>query len=243
MSDPSADGDVRPDAAAAAVAAAITARVEAVREQIADAERRAGRAPGSVRLVAATKRQPVTSVAAALAAGVRDLGENRAQELVVKAPALAHLDPIWHFIGRLQRNKINQARPWVTWWDSVDGPDLADALTARVRAPRVLVEVNVDAAPQKGGCAPATVPGLVDRLRDGGAEVAGLMTVAPAGEDPRRSFAVVRDLAEHLELAELSMGMSGDFESAIEIGATIVRVGTGLFGLRPTFPQSRDAGR
>ena len=221
----------------------IGARVDEVRERISAAQRRAGRAPDSVRLVAATKVQSVASIEAVLAAGVADLGENRAQELVAKTPELARFDPVWHFIGRLQRNKINQLKDLVTWWQSIDSPDLADALTARVPSARVLVEVNVDAAPQKGGCAPTAVPALVDHLRGHGAHVAGLMTVAPAGVDARPTFALVRELAERLELDELSMGMSGDFEVAVEEGATLVRVGTGLFGLRPTFPQSRDPGR
>ncbi len=229
--------------ALAVMNATIRARVEVVRERIAAAQRSAGRAPDSVRLVAATKVQPVARIEAVLAAGVADLGENRAQELVAKAPDLARFDPIWHFIGRLQRNKINQLKDQVTWWQSIDSPDLADALTSRVPSARVLVEVNVDAAPQKGGCAPLAVPALVERLRSHGAHVAGLMTVAPAGVDPRPTFALVRELAARLELDELSMGMSGDFEVAVEEGATFVRVGTGLFGLRPTFPQSRDQGR
>ncbi len=231
------------DEGIAAAAEAIRERVEEVRERIASAEQRAGRAPDSVRLVAATKVQPVTSIQAVIDAGVHDLGENRAQELVAKASDLARFDPVWHFIGRLQRNKINQLKDRVTWWESIDNADLVDALTARVPAARVLVEVNADGAPQKGGCAPGAVGQLVDRLRSQGAQVAGLMTVAPAGVDPRPTFALVRELGEGLGLDELSMGMSGDFEAAVEEGATIVRVGTGLFGLRPTFPQSRDQGR
>ncbi len=226
-----------------ATAETIRARVVAVRERIAAAQQRAGRAANSVRLVAATKVQPVTSIQAVIEAGVHDLGENRAQELVAKAADLARFDPVWHFIGRLQRNKINQLKDRVTWWESIDSEDLADALTSRVPSAKVLVEVNVDDAPQKGGCSPASAPALVDRLRSQGAQVAGLMTVAPAGVDPRPTFALVRELGEGLGLEELSMGMSGDFEAAVEEGATIVRVGTGLFGLRPTFPQSRDQGR
>ncbi len=236
MTGPGRDEDIT------ATTETIRVRVEEVRARIAAAQRRAGRAPDSVRLVAATKVQPVASIQAVIAAGVRDLGENRAQELVAKATDLARFDPIWHFIGRLQRNKINQLKDRVTWWESIDSSDLADALMARVPGARVLVEVNADGAPQKGGCVPDAVPQLVERLRSQGAQVAGLMTVAPAGVDPRPTFALVRELGEQLGLGELSMGMSGDFEVAVEEGATIVRVGTGLFGLRPTFPQSRDQG-
>ncbi len=215
-----------------ATAETIRARVVAVRERIAAAQQRAGRAANSVRLVAATKVQPVTSIQAVIEAGVHDLGENRAQELVAKAADLARFDPVWHFIGRLQRNKINQLKDRVTWWESIDSEDLADALTSRVPSAKVLVEVNVDDAPQKGGCSPASAPALVDRLRSQGAQVAGLMTVAPAGVDPRPTFALVRELGEGLGLEELSMGMSGDFEAAVEEGATIVRVGRALFGER-----------
>ena len=228
--------------------AAIAARVRAVRERIAEALRRAGRPADAVRLVAATKTQSVERIAAVIAAGVGELGENRAQELVAKAPELVHLDPTWHFIGRLQRNKINQLLPWVQWWQSIDRAELVDALGARTgvgRKPviRVLVEVQMVTEAQKGGCTPAEAPMLVDRLREGGLGVAGLMTVAPAKGDPAPVFGALRELAERLELTDLSMGMSGDFEVAIAEGATIVRIGTGLFGPRPTFPQFQDAGR
>ena len=221
----------------------VTERVGAVRERIASAARVAGRAPDAIRLVAATKTQPVDAIAEVIAAGVHDLGENRAQELVAKAPALAPLAPVWHFIGRLQRNKINQLAPWVESWESVDRGDLADALAARVPGAAVLVEVNVAAEAQKDGCSVADAPVLVDQLRVLGIRVDGLMTVAPAEGDPRPTFARLRELAQRLELVELSMGMSGDFEAAIAEGATRVRIGTGLFGLRPTFPQFPDSGR
>jgi len=213
-------------------AGAIAARVAEVRERVAAAARAAGRDPGDVRLVAATKTQPVEAVSAVVAAGVVDVGENRAQELVAKAPALADTDAVWHFIGRLQRNKINQLAPWVRWWESVDRVELVDALAARVAGARILLEVNVAAEAQKGGCAPADAPGLVDRARAGGLEPIGLMTVAPATGDPRPTFAALRDLAGRLGLAELSMGMTGDYEAAIAEGATAVRLGTALFGPR-----------
>jgi pyridoxal phosphate enzyme (YggS family) len=214
---------------------AVAARVAEVRARIDAAAAAAGRSGGSVLLVAATKTQPVAMLRALLAAGVRDLGENRAQELLAKAPALAPLEPVWHFIGRLQRNKVNQLRPWVALWQSVDRAVLADALASRVPGARVLVEVNVGEEPQKGGCAPAEAPALVERLRAGGARVEGLMTVAPAAGDPRRAFARLRGLGETLGLAELSMGMSNDYEAAVAEGATIVRLGTALTGPRSAF--------
>ncbi len=215
----------------------VAERVAVVRDQIAAAARLAGRDPATIRLVAATKTQPVGAITEVIEAGVRDLGENRAQELVAKAPELAGLDPVWHFIGRLQRNKVNQLAPWVRWWESVDRVELGDALAARVPGAAVLVEVNVAAEPQKGGCSVAEVAPLVDHLRDAGLLVRGLMTVAPADGDPRPTFATLRDLAARSEVTELSMGMSGDFGAAIGEGATIVRIGTALFGARATFPQ------
>jgi pyridoxal phosphate enzyme (YggS family) len=213
-------------------AGAIAARVAEVRDRIATAARAAGRDPRDVRLVAATKTQPVEAVRAVVAAGVVDVGENRAQELVAKAPELAAADAVWHFIGRLQRNKINQLAPWVRWWQSVDRAELVDALATRVPGARILLEVNVAGEAQKGGCAPADAPALVDRARAGGLEPVGLMTVAPATGDPRPTFAALRDLAARLGLAELSMGMTGDYEAAVSEGATAERLGSALFGPR-----------
>jgi pyridoxal phosphate enzyme (YggS family) len=208
----------------------VAARVEAVRSRITEAARRAGRDPTSVRLIAATKTQSVAAVRSVLDAGVTDVGENRAQELLAKAPELPGAS--WHFIGRLQRNKVNQLAPWVRCWHSVDRPELVDALAARVAGARILVEVNVAGETQKGGCAPAETAALVDRARSGGLDPVGLMTVAPLAGDPRSVFAALRVLALRLDLAELSMGMSGDFEDAIAEGATMIRVGTALFGPR-----------
>lgn len=210
----------------------IAARVDDVRGRIAAAARAAGRDPSSVQLVAATKTQSVERVAAVIRAGVVDIGENRAQELVAKAPDLEYLSPTWHFIGGLQRNKVKSLVPYVQCWQSIDRLELVDALAARGAAPRTLVEVNVGAEPQKSGCAVADAPRLVDALAQRGLGPVGLMTVVPAVGDPRGHFAALRELGERLGLAELSMGMSGDFEAAIGEGATIVRVGTGLFGPR-----------
>ena len=217
--------------------------VAAVQARVADAARRAGRDPSEVRVVAATKTRSIEAISAVVEAGIHDLGENRAQELVAKGPALASLDPVWHFIGRLQRNKINQLAPWVGWWHSIDRLDLGDALARRVPGARVLVEVNVGAEPQKGGAAPSATPALVEHLRELGLDVVGLMTVAPATGDPARMFEALQAMAARLELSELSMGMSNDFEAAIAHGATMVRLGTALFGARPTFPGSGPPGR
>ncbi len=217
----------------------VAARLAAVRDVVGDAVRRAGRSPGAVRIVAATKTQPPARVAELLRAGLNDLGENRAQELTAKVAGLAGIEglppPTWHFIGQLQRNKINQLAPSVTWWHSVDRPVLAEALATRVPGARMLVQVNVSGEPQKAGCEPKDTARLVDHARSFGAEVVGLMTVA-AVADPRPGFARLRGLAEQIGLPELSMGMSGDFVEAIAEGATIVRLGTTLFGARGAFP-------
>ena len=211
----------------------VAARVATVRARMAAAATRAGRDPATVTLVAATKTVSADAVAAALAAGVTDVGENRAQELLAKAPTLTQLTPRWHFLGPLQRNKVKALAAWVTCWQSVDRLALADLLARHVPGADVLVEVNLAAEPQKAGCAPEAIGALTDGLRDRGLHVAGLMAVPPHGDDPRPWFARLRGLAATAELPELSMGMTDDFEMAIEEGATLVRVGRALFGERP----------
>jgi PLP dependent protein len=220
----------------------VAERVEAVRARIVAAAQRAGRDPAAVTLVAATKTVEVERVQAVVDAGVTDLGENRAQELLAKTAvtgALALGDRAlgvrWHFLGQLQRNKVKALAPWVACWQSVDRPELGAEIARRAPGARVLVEVNLAEEPQKGGCPPEALPGLVDRLRADGLDVAGLMTVPPHDDDPRRWFAALREQAAGLELAELSMGMTDDFEVAVEEGATLVRVGRALFGPRPQF--------
>ena len=199
------------------------------------AARRAGRDPGEVTLVAATKTVDAERIAAALSAGVVDLGENRAQELLEKAPVLVEhtVVPCWHFLGALQRNKVRSLAPWVDVWESVDRLSLGEELAKRAPGARVLVEVNVGEEPQKAGCPPLETAALVEALRALGLAVEGLMTVPPHGDDPKWWFARLRVLSEAVEAPVLSMGMTDDFEAAIEEGATIVRVGRALFGPRP----------
>jgi pyridoxal phosphate enzyme (YggS family) len=211
------------------VATAITE----VRARIAAAARGAGRDPDAVRLVAATKTVPAEQVAEAVALGVTDVGENRAQELVAKADALATAPDVhWHFLGRLQRNKVRSIAGKVTWWQSVDREALGVAIARHAPGAQVLVEVNVALEPQKGGCAPTDAPGLADALRRLGLRVEGLMTIPPAGDDPRRWFAALRELGGDLGVHQLSMGMTDDYEIAVEEGATMVRIGRGIFGAR-----------
>jgi pyridoxal phosphate enzyme (YggS family) len=212
----------------------VAGAVREVRDRIAAAARRTGRDPATVTLVAASKTVPASRLADVLAAGVLDVGENRAQELLAKAAALAHMDlaPRWHFIGRLQRNKVKAVAPWVHLWQSVDREALGMEVARRAPGARALVQVNVGGEAQKGGCAPEETERLVDALRETGLAVEGLMTVHPQHGDPRRWFSRLRDLGERLELPRLSMGMTDDYEIAIEEGSTVVRVGRALFGAR-----------
>ena len=219
--------------------------VAGIRARIERAARAAGREPSAVRLVAVTKSATPVQIAALVAAGVVELGENRAQQLVARAAELERArqaeptlpTPTWHMVGRLQRNKVAALAPWVTWWQSIDRPELAAPLARHAPGARVLVQVNVDGDPAKGGCEPGEVAALVEVLRTAGLAVEGLMTVPRLEGDPRPTFATLRALGERLDLAELSMGMTDDFEVAIAEGATMVRVGRGLF----TDPEGGDA--
>ena len=217
-------------------------RLAVVRERIAAA----ATDPGRVRLVAVTKGFGADVVAAALAAGLVDLGESYVQELVAKAAEVereleaspgadAPLVPRWHAIGRLQRNKVRKAAPFVTLWHSVDRLSLGAEIARWAPGAAVLVQVNTSGEEAKGGCSPAMAAGVVEGLVDLGLDVQGLMTIAPAGppEVARPAFHAARELRDRLGLSELSMGMTGDLEVALSEGATLVRVGSGLFGPRP----------
>jgi pyridoxal phosphate enzyme (YggS family) len=216
-------------------------RLAAVRGRIADACRRAGRDLAGVTLVAVTKTVSPEVAAIAHELGVRDLGESRPQELWKKAAAVPAAR--WHLIGHLQRNKIDRTVPLVALVHSVDSDRVLEALAAfgvkRGTPLPVLLEVNCSREAAKGGFSPEDLPALGDRLASlPGVEVRGLMTMAAYSDDPedaRPTFAELRRLRDDLrtrtdlELPELSMGMSGDFEVAVEEGATLVRVGTTLF--------------
>jgi PLP dependent protein len=220
--------------AAAASPGDVVANVAAVRARIDAAAVRAGRDPAAVTLVAAAKTMPAELVVAAVVGGIRDIGENRAQELLAKAPLVGgHPPPRWHFLGALQRNKVRQLAPLVGLWQSVDREALGDEIARRAPGAHVLVEVNLAAEPQKAGCTPEDAPALVDRLRAMDLCVEGLMAIPPPNDDPCPWFASLRSLAESIDVQELSMGMTDDFELAIEEGATMVRVGRAIFGARP----------
>lgn len=216
--------------------------VDRVRERIEHACSGAGRDPSEVKLIAVSKAHPEEAVRAAYAAGLRVFGENYAQELAQKAAALSDLSDIeWRFIGHLQRNKIKLIERARATVDTVDSIRLAEAISARAAGKGAVVElllqVNVGGEAQKSGCAPKDVPDLVRAVRAlPNVELRGLMTVAPHFDDPedtRPVFAELRELAQAHALPELSMGMTHDLEAAVQEGATMVRIGTALFGPRP----------
>jgi pyridoxal phosphate enzyme (YggS family) len=207
---------------------------------IAEAARAAGRAPGSAKLLAVSKTHPAAPVAELLAAGQRHFGENRVQEAAEKYPALKALYPDLrlHLIGPLQSNKARQAVALFDVIETLDRPKLAQALAGEMaRAGRhipCLIEVNIGAEPQKAGIAPAETPAFLAACREEWKlEITGLMCIPPVGEDPVPHFRKLASLAAALDLKELSMGMSGDYRTAIAHGATEIRVGTALFGERP----------
>ena len=215
--------------------------LDEVRGRMAAAAVRAGRRPEEVTLVAVSKGVPDAVVAKAYAAGVRDFGENRADALVARAARLPP-DIRWHFVGRLQGNKVARVRPLVHLLHSLDRADLARYWSrGGGRVPRALVEVNLADEATKAGVPASAVEALLDTAVGHGIEVCGLMTMAPlgsSGEAARPFFAALRQLRErlvsaHPGLRELSMGMSDDFEVAVEEGATLLRVGRAIFPVSP----------
>jgi pyridoxal phosphate enzyme (YggS family) len=200
----------------------------------------AGGDPSAITLVAATKGQPVATAQEVVAAGVVDLGETKAQELLAKAELLEGVR--WHFIGRVQRNKVRQVAGLVHLWQSVDRLSLAAEIARHDPGGAVLVQVNVSGAEQQGGCAPERVAAVVEGCTDLGLDVRGLMAIGPMAPDAevRAAFARVRALADGLGLHECSMGMSGDLEAAVAAGTTMLRIGTDLVG--PREPGRRSTG-
>jgi hypothetical protein len=250
-------------------AATIARSVQAVQERIAAAARAAARRPEEVRLIAVTKTHPASAVRAAYGLGLRDFGENYAQELAMKAEELADLGELrWHMIGHLQRNKARLVARWASVLHTLDSSRLATEMGKRAAeqpvAPQrrfevngasderlaVLVEVNVGGEAQKNGCSPQELPALLEAVeRQPALRLAGLMTVPPHADDPagaRAFFDRVVELREanggSARLPELSMGMTHDLEQAVAAGATIVRVGTAIFGVRARGAGARAAG-
>ncbi len=219
----------------------IAQRLEAVRQRIADACHRAGRPSSAVTLIAVTKGVPAERVREAVAAGVTDVGENRVQEALQKQQALG-MQVHWHLIGHLQRNKASVAARAFTMVHSVDSLALAQVLDRHrhgTAAPLdVLMQVNVSGEPTKSGCHPEDAQSLAAGVRAlPHLRLCGLMTIAPLGEDARPVFGTLREVRDRLQAQgfeglKLSMGMSQDFEVAIEEGADFVRIGTAIFGAR-----------
>ena len=226
------------------------ARLERVLERIEGAARRAGRDPAGVTLVAASKAVPVACLCEAAAYECRVFGENRVQEALAKMEALGAYPGLeWHLIGPLQSNKVKAVVGRFSMIHAVDRIDVAERLDREVRAhgciQSILLEVNVAGEETKHGFSPEALMGAVERIGSlPGLRVLGLMVVPPAAASPEETrpyFRRVRELAARVEarrvpgvsMMEFSMGMSGDFEVAIEEGATLVRIGTALFGPRP----------
>ena len=213
-------------------------RLAATRAAIVRSARSAGRTPDAIELIAISKTHPIEAIIPLIDAGQRAFGENRVQEAQAKWPALraATSDIRLHLVGQLQSNKAAEAVALFDAIHSVDRPSLvtaiARAIDAHGRAPECFVQVNIGEEAQKGGCAIADLPALLGEAHAAGLAVAGLMAVPPADREPAPYFALLRALAERNGLARLSMGMSGDFETAVLLGATQVRVGTALFGSR-----------
>lgn len=223
-------------------------RVEVVRRRITDACRRTGRDPAKVTLVAVAKTFPADQIREVVRCGVRDIGENYVQELLGKREELGAEQVRWHFVGHLQSNKVRQLAEWITLVHALDSVELARELDRRAaRAGRVvdvLVEVNTTGERTKFGLPPERTVGFVAGLAPfRNVRVAGLMTIGPFLPDPEGSrpmFRRLRDLREeaarlgqdNVSMEHLSMGMTGDFEVAIEEGATLVRIGTAIFGPR-----------
>ena len=229
------------------MAVSIQENIERVRERMAAACRRAGRALESVRLVAASKTVAAERLREAYLAGIRDFGENRVQEAASKRAALTDLPIAWHMIGHVQSNKARLVSELFDWVHSVDSERLAEKLDRTRCGPAkmaVLIEVHLAEETTKSGVRPADVPRLAEALaRHERLALRGLMAVPPFlqnPEDARPYFRRLRELARQVEgmglagvsMTELSMGMSHDFETAIEEGATIIRVGTAIFGPR-----------
>jgi len=213
----------------------VAERLDALRGRIAAA----GGAP-DITIVAVTKGFGPEAIDAAVQAGCLDIGENYAQELVAKIARISVPRPHLHFIGHLQTNKVKLLAPLIQLWQTIDRVELGAAVARRAPGARVLVQVNVTGEPQKGGCEPATVGAVVDGLRALGLRVEGLMTVGLEGgaEAARPGFRLLRSLVERLDLPVCSMGMTDDLDAAVQEGATMVRIGSFLFGQRPRLGEA-----
>ncbi len=218
---------------------AAAGRLAAIDTAIDRSARNAGRARSEIELVAVSKTWDADAITPLIAAGQRSFGENRVIEAQAKWPALLAATPDirLHLVGQLQSNKAAEAVALFDVIHSVDRPSLVKALAKAVatqdKRPDCLIQVNIGAEPQKGGVAIGETVALLDMARTAGLHITGLMCVPPADTEAAPFFALLQKLARQLGLADLSMGMSGDFETAVMLGATMVRVGSALFGERP----------
>lgn len=219
----------------------ITENLETIHHKIAKAAASAGRAPADVSLVAVSKRQPPEKIREALAAGHRCFGENRVQEAHEHWSALKadYPDLRLHLIGPLQTNKVKEAVALFDVIETLDREKLAHKLAAEMSAQGkrlpCFIQVNTGEEPQKAGISPSDLPAFLSFCRkDCGLDIAGLMCIPPVDDPPALHFALLKNLATEHALSDLSMGMSDDFEKAVAAGATYVRVGTGIFGARPS---------
>lgn len=226
---------------AAAYSAVMTdpeTRLATVHAAMTKAAKLADRGPDAVTLIAISKTQPVDQISPLIAAGQRDFGENRVQEAQAKWPVLraGHPDLRLHLVGQLQSNKADEAVALFDFIHSIDRASLVAALAKAQsktgRRPACFIQVNIGDEDQKGGCAVAELPDLLATARTAGLNIIGLMVVPPADVEAAPFFALLAKLARDSGLPQLSMGMTGDFETAIMLGATHVRVGTALFGAR-----------
>lgn len=214
-----------------------------IKSRIAAAERAANRPAGSVRLIAVSKKQPLDRVHDVLAQGHRLFGENMVQEAAGKWPAFrAEFGPVEvHLIGPLQTNKVKQAVALFDAIHAVDRAKLARKIAAEIqaqgRAPELFIQVNTGEEPQKAGVLPADADAFIAECRAMDLTISGCMVIPPADEEPALHFALLRKIAERNGLKNLSMGMSSDFETAIALGATHVRVGSAIFGERVVPPK------
>lgn len=222
--------------------------IETIRDRVRQRCSAAGRDPSGVAIVAVSKTFSSDNIREAVAAGLHDIGENYVQELLAKRTALEDLKIRWHFVGHLQRNKVKHIVPWVHLIHALDNSDLAREIDRRGseagRTVDVLLEVNTTGEQSKFGCRPERLRGLVQELKGlSHLRVRGLMTIGPFLPDPEGSRPMFRQLRllrdevaalgqENVEMLHLSMGMTGDFEVAIDEGATILRIGTAIFGAR-----------
>ncbi len=225
----------------------ITENLDAVRQQIDAACRRCGRDPQEVTLIAVSKTKPLELLQDAYAAGARDFGENKVQEIVEKAPRMPE-DAKFHMIGHLQRNKVKQVLPHVVMIHSVDSMRLAEQIQQEAektgRVVDILLEVNVAKEESKFGFYPEDVMDAEEKIsRFSNLKLCGLMTIAPFVDDAEENRPVFKKLyqlsvdikkknIDNVTMSALSMGMTGDYQVAVEEGATMIRVGTGIFGAR-----------